>query len=136
VARRCDLADCLIVVAFAFQLTETRSMRLPRAALSVAFVAILAIAGCNKPAEEAAPEDHAAETTDGDHADVPVEEVVTMEQAVADARAAAEAPATATPASAAPVTDAPAADDHDAAAAEHATPASASAAAAPHASGH
>lgn len=111
-------------------------MRLPRAALSVTFVAMLAIAGCSKPAEEAAPEDHAAETTDGDHADVPLEEVVSMEQAVADARAAAEAPAAATPVSAPPATDAPAADGHDTAAGDHATPAPASAAAAPHASGH
>ena len=42
-------------------------MRLPRAALSLTFVAVLAIAGCSKPAEEAATEAHAAEAAD-DHA--------------------------------------------------------------------
>ncbi len=136
-ARRCDRTDCLIVVALAFQLTETRSMRLPRAALSMSLVAVLAIAACSKPAEKAATEDHAAEKTDGDHAEAPAEEIVTMEQAVADARAAAEAPAVATPTSTAPATDAPGADGHDTAADDHAAPAPAApAAAAPHTSGH
>lgn len=136
-ARRCDRADCLIVVAIAFQLTETRFMRLPRAALSMSLVAVLAIAACSKPAEEATTEAHAAETADGEHTETPAEEVVTMEQAVADARAAAEAPAVVAPASAAPAADAPAADGHDTTPGDHmASTAAAPAAAAPHTSGH
>jgi hypothetical protein len=124
-------------VAIAFQLTEIRSMRLPRAALSVTFVAMLAIAGCSKPAEEAATEAHAAEAADGDHAEAPAEEVVTMEQAVADARAAAEAPAAPAAASAPPASDAPAAHGHDTASGDHtASTAAAPAASAPHSSGH
>jgi hypothetical protein len=109
-------------------------MRLPRAALSMSLVAVLAIAACSKPAEEAAPEAHGTGTADGDHAEAATEEVVTMEQAVADARAAAEAPAAATPA---PATEAPATDGQTAVAgAQPASTEATPAATAEHASGH
>lgn len=109
-------------------------MRFPRAALTLSLLSVLTIAACSKPAEEAAPEAHAAETADGDHAEAATEEVVTMEQAVEDARAAAEAPAAATPA---PATEAPATDGQTAAAgAQPASTEATPAATAEHASGH
>lgn len=113
-------------------------MRLTHAATLLSALTVLALGACSKPEAEIAAKAHGAENADTEHGSEPAEEVVTMEQAVADARAAAESPMAATPT---PVTPATVAPDADAQAAStpdaHAAPAgSPPAAPAEHTAGH